>query len=72
MASAVISTSEGYMMREFWAWEWARRNGLWTPQMERSARAALDSIGIGPRAASGAPSATTVWKPGAGPKCRAS
>jgi hypothetical protein len=30
------------MVRERWAWEWARRNALvWTPRMERSAVEAL-------------------------------
>jgi hypothetical protein len=30
------------MVRERWAWEWARRNAIvWTPQMERCATEAL-------------------------------
>src|SRR5262245_51353431 len=34
--------SKSRMVRERWAWEWARRNALcWTPAMERSARLAL-------------------------------
>jgi Phage integrase family len=34
--------SRSVMVRERWAWEWARANALvWTPRMERSARAAL-------------------------------
>jgi hypothetical protein len=34
--------SRSVMVRERWAWEWARQNALcWTPAMERSATASL-------------------------------
>ena len=35
--------SRRVLVRETWAWEWARRNALiWTRAMEKSARSALD------------------------------
>ena len=37
-----ISKSGSTLVREHWAWEWARANALiWTPDMENSARKAM-------------------------------